>query len=257
MSAASDPLAAVLTALDACLGGASKLDLKGLGLSALPEFLSSSLPRLAAVDFVDLSGNPSLRELPAELGAMASVRTLFALGCGFGAVPEVLGRLPALSMLSFKSNRLEVIPEGSLPPTVRYLVLVAAAVGCGGGSPRRSSRSGGGGKTAVILRAALGARGVKASVTSARWPPNRIRPGSPTRQRPRPRRPALCPRPRCPLGLLAHPDRQRAAGAAALPRRPDSWSKMAPNLCEDTAPCPTQAFLEEWAAPVHSDAQPW
>ena len=32
---------------------------------------------------------------------------------------------------------------------------------------------------------------------------------------------------------------------------------MAPNLCEDTAPWPTPAFPEAWAAPVHSGAQPW
>ncbi len=37
----------------------------------------------------------------------------------------------------------------------------------------------------------------------------------------------------------------------------DSRLKVAPSLYEHTAPSPTPALLEAWAAPVHSGARPW
>lgn len=121
---AADGTAAALSALDACLGGATKLNLKGLGLASMPDFVASQLSSLPRVKHVDMSLNPSLSSLPDELGSAVSVTTLFALGCGFEAVPSVVGRLPRLGMLSFKSNRLADVPEAALPPSVFWLILV-------------------------------------------------------------------------------------------------------------------------------------
>jgi hypothetical protein len=112
-----------LSALDACLGGASKLDLKGLDLASIPDCVVSQLPSLPHVRHVDLSLNPSLDRLPDDLGLATSVTTLFALGCGFESVSLVLSRLPRLGMLSFKSNRLSQVPEAALPPSVFWLIL--------------------------------------------------------------------------------------------------------------------------------------
>jgi len=120
----ADPTAGALAALDACFGGTTKLSLKGLGLpAALPAFLASQLPSIPKVDFVDLSLNPALASLPDEVGQMPAVATLFALGCGFEHVPPVIGQLSRLGMLSFKSNRLAEMDEGSIPPSVHWLIL--------------------------------------------------------------------------------------------------------------------------------------
>ena len=54
---------------------------------------------------------------------MHSLRTLFALGCGFVDAPPVLGQLPSLRMLSFKSNALRVIPKGALALSIEWLIL--------------------------------------------------------------------------------------------------------------------------------------
>jgi hypothetical protein len=48
---------------------------------------------------------------------------LFFLGCHFTEVPVVIGRLPRLFMLSFKANKLERVPEGSIPKSVCWLIL--------------------------------------------------------------------------------------------------------------------------------------
>ena len=52
------------------------------------------------------------------------------------------------------------------------------------------------------------------------------------------------------------PRRPAAADADADAGRWSSWLEMAPALYESTAPWPTLAFLEAYAAPLHSKAQP-
>ena len=54
---------------------------------------------------------------------MDHLRILFALGCGFKHIPDALGALPSLYMLSFKSNQLERISAGALAPTIEWLIL--------------------------------------------------------------------------------------------------------------------------------------
>ena len=54
---------------------------------------------------------------------MQSLRILFGLGCSFKHVPPVVGALPSLYMLSFKSNQLTTIAEGALAPSLQWLIL--------------------------------------------------------------------------------------------------------------------------------------
>ncbi|KAL2115360.1 hypothetical protein VTJ04DRAFT_9615 [Mycothermus thermophilus] len=72
------------------------LDLSGTGLSQLPSTISTSLPKLQRI-ILDQ--------------------------CNFTIFPEVLGSCPALETVSLRSNNMTTIPEDSLPPTLRCLIL--------------------------------------------------------------------------------------------------------------------------------------
>ena len=121
---AAEATARALAALDECLGGGRRLSLKGLGVSEVPEFVASQLGALTHLEMLDLSLNPSLRSLPDELSHLSSsLRTLFALGCGFEVVPEPVGKLCSLGMLSFKSNKLVNLGEDAVPASVHWLIL--------------------------------------------------------------------------------------------------------------------------------------
>ena len=43
-------------------------------------------------------------------------------------IPAVIGKLPALETLSFKSCKLSVVPHGCLPPSLRALILTSNAI---------------------------------------------------------------------------------------------------------------------------------
>jgi hypothetical protein len=58
-----------------------------------------------------------------QLSALSNLHTLFFLGNAFEEIPEELGALPSLFMLSFKSNKLRSIHEGSLSPSIGWLIL--------------------------------------------------------------------------------------------------------------------------------------
>lgn len=101
------------------LQGATRLDLRGCGLTALPP----EVLRLAdTLEVLDLSGN-ALHELPDGLAVLQRLHTLFASGNRFTALPPVLGRLPLLDTLGFKANRIEQVPPQSLSPHLRWLIL--------------------------------------------------------------------------------------------------------------------------------------
>ncbi|ELR23309.1 serine/threonine protein kinase [Acanthamoeba castellanii str. Neff] len=99
--------------------GVTELDLANRGLASLPAALCTGLPGLTKLN---MAGN-ALTTLPPEFERLTSLRTAFFLGNGFTTVPEVLGRLPALFMLSFKSCQLHDVPEASLAPSLGWLIL--------------------------------------------------------------------------------------------------------------------------------------
>jgi len=101
-----------------CLQNSKRLSLKSVGINTLP----AAIGKLVHLEHMDLSSNP-IDSLPAEFSKLSKLRILFTLGCRFRSIPPVLGQLPALSMLSFKSNQLETIADGALAPSLRWLIL--------------------------------------------------------------------------------------------------------------------------------------
>ena len=60
---------------------------------------------------------------PFQTSSRPSLRIFFALGNAFESIPTVMGALPSLYMMSFKSNKLTHIPEEALAPSVEWLIL--------------------------------------------------------------------------------------------------------------------------------------
>ena len=96
----------------------TELNLKKAGIKALPPAVAG----LEQLVKLDISLSP-LSELPSELSKLSKLRIFFVLGCRFTSIPLVVGTLPSLYMLSFKSNQLTVIDDGALAPTIEWLIL--------------------------------------------------------------------------------------------------------------------------------------
>ena len=107
--------------LDAYDAAVTELDLKRCNLASLPAAIS----RFRALTKLDVSLNPSLRELPPLPPSLA---TLFALGSGFETIPASIAALPRLRMLSFKSCQLRSLGELPLPASLQWLILTDNAL---------------------------------------------------------------------------------------------------------------------------------
>jgi hypothetical protein len=105
------------------LAGARELKLSA-GLTGLPPEL---LDLADTLEVLDLSGN-QLSALPSWLSEFKRLRVLFASNNPFTVLPEVLGALPALSMVGFKANRIAHVPAAALAPTLRWLILTDNAL---------------------------------------------------------------------------------------------------------------------------------
>jgi len=101
------------------LAGATRLDLRGCGLTAVPPEVFHLADTLQVLD---LSGN-ALTDLPAALAGLRQLQVLFASDNPFTTLPAVLGRCPALQLAGFKACRIHTVPAESLPPTLRWLIL--------------------------------------------------------------------------------------------------------------------------------------
>jgi len=101
------------------LQGSTHLDLRGCGLSALPDEV---LTLADTLEVLDVSGN-ALVSLPDELAQLSRLHTVFASNNRLTALPPVLGRLPLLDTLGVKANRIEDVPAQALSPTLRWLIL--------------------------------------------------------------------------------------------------------------------------------------
>ena len=101
------------------LRGATRLDLRGCGLTAVPPEVFTLADTLQVLD---LSGN-ALAHLPDALAGLHRLQVLFASDNPFTTLPAVLGRCPALQLIGFKACRLHTVPATSLPPTLRWLIL--------------------------------------------------------------------------------------------------------------------------------------
>lgn len=75
-----------------------------------------------SLEVLDLSNN-QLTTLPPELKQLSKLKIIFASNNNFRTLPEVLGQCPNLEMVGFKSNQINWVPENSLPPKLRWLIL--------------------------------------------------------------------------------------------------------------------------------------
>lgn len=102
--------------------------IKHLKLSAdLTEFPLEILELADSLEVLDLYGN-QLSSLPDELSQLINLRIIFASNNLFTHLPDVLGTLPKLEMVGFKSNQIKTVSEQSLPAQLRWLILTDNAI---------------------------------------------------------------------------------------------------------------------------------
>ncbi|MFA0470490.1 leucine-rich repeat-containing protein kinase family protein [Vibrio sp. 10N.222.51.E8] len=97
--------------------------IKRLKLSeGLTEFPLEIIELADSLEILDLSGS-QLSDLPAELSKLTNLRIIFASNNLFTHLPDVLGSLPKLEMVGFKTNQIKTVSEQSLPTQLRWLIL--------------------------------------------------------------------------------------------------------------------------------------
>lgn len=100
-------------------GGVKELSFKNAGLETVPREVFEHADTLEALD---LSGN-RFTALPDELTRLTALRRLFVSNNPIEELPRVLGELPSLEMIGFKSCRLRHVAEDALPAKLRWLIL--------------------------------------------------------------------------------------------------------------------------------------
>ncbi len=98
------------------LAGATRLDLS-CGISDFPPEIFELADSL---EILNLTGN-RLSDLPDDLPRLKKLRILFCSDNDFRHVPPVLAECAGLSMIGFKSNRIEEVT--ALPSSLRWLIL--------------------------------------------------------------------------------------------------------------------------------------
>ncbi|GAB4058921.1 leucine-rich repeat-containing protein kinase family protein [Uliginosibacterium sediminicola] len=105
------------------LAGVRRLSLS----CGLREFPAEIFSLADSLEILDLSGN-ALSTLPDALVTLPKLRIVFCSDNQFTALPEVLGRCPALTMIGFKANRIRHVSPRALPAGLRWLVLTDNAI---------------------------------------------------------------------------------------------------------------------------------
>jgi hypothetical protein len=98
------------------LAGSTRLDLS----CGLTDFPPEIFDLADSLEVLNLTGN-RLADLPGDLPRLKKLRILFCSDNGFRHLPPVLAECPGLSMIGFKSNRIEEVT--ALPPSLRWLIL--------------------------------------------------------------------------------------------------------------------------------------
>lgn len=91
--------------------------------SGISQFPREIFKLSRSLEILDLSGNPLLSELPSDFGRLHNLKIAFFSDCGFTAFPKQLAECRSLEMIAFKGNGMTTIPENSLPPNLRWLIL--------------------------------------------------------------------------------------------------------------------------------------
>lgn len=100
------------------LAGARRLEL-ACGLTAIPREVFDLADSLEVLSLT----NNRLSALPDDLGRLHKLRILFCSSNDFTHLPAVLGECENLSMIGFKSNRIESIDTQALSTSLRWLIL--------------------------------------------------------------------------------------------------------------------------------------
>jgi hypothetical protein len=96
-----------------------QLSFKNAGLDTVPREV---FDHARTLEELDLSGN-RFTALPDELTRLTALRRLFVSNNPIEELPRVLGQLPALEMIGFKSCRLRHVAEDALPTKLRWFIL--------------------------------------------------------------------------------------------------------------------------------------
>jgi len=83
--------------------------------------LADTLERL------DMTGN-ELNTLPDDFHRLTKLKILFLSDNNFTELPSVLSKCPNLSMIGFRNNQINSVPENALPLTTRWLILTDNAL---------------------------------------------------------------------------------------------------------------------------------
>jgi Protein tyrosine and serine/threonine kinase/Leucine rich repeat len=100
------------------LVGVKRLDL-GCGLTEFPREIFDLADSL---EILNLSGN-QLSSLPDDLPRLHKLRIIFCSDNLFTELPAVLGQCKSLTMVGFKANQISRVPNTSLAPTLKWLIL--------------------------------------------------------------------------------------------------------------------------------------
>ena len=88
----------------------------------LSEFPNEIYELAETLEILDLSDN-QLSELPEDFACLRQLKVLFLQNNHFSGTPVVLADCQNLELVDFRHNQIVEIPEHSLPPSVRSLVL--------------------------------------------------------------------------------------------------------------------------------------
>lgn len=100
------------------LAGSRRLNLS-CGLQTFPPEIFTLADTL---EILDLSGN-ALSALPDDLARLHRLRIIFCSNNRFTELPAVLGQCAQLEMIGFRANLIRQVPDATLPPLLRALVL--------------------------------------------------------------------------------------------------------------------------------------
>jgi Protein tyrosine and serine/threonine kinase/Leucine rich repeat len=100
------------------LTGIQRLDLS----CELTEFPREIFDLADSLEILNLSGN-KLSSLPDDLPRLHKLRIIFCSDNLFTELPTVLGQCKNLTMVGFKANQINNVPEAALASTLRWLIL--------------------------------------------------------------------------------------------------------------------------------------
>ena len=100
------------------LTGIKRLDLS----CGLTEFPREIFDLADSLEILNLSCN-QLSSLPDDLPRLHKLRIIFCSDNLFTELPAVLGQCKNLTMVGFKANQINHVPDASLAPTLRWLIL--------------------------------------------------------------------------------------------------------------------------------------